>query len=215
MTPFIACLCPTYCRPKLLEKSIQMFLEQDYPEDRRHLCIYDDAPGAIHINGNGWTQFFRIERCPSLPQKFNELVNQFAMDLKPDVFCVWEDDDEYRPWHLSAHAAALERGEFSKPSVVLSDYPGKIVEEPGAGRFHASMAFTRELYQRVGGWPLTKRADFDQQMIALLAREARGVVDPCKIFPPSYVFKWHTGHYHGQHEMRSPDDETWYERCAR
>ena len=216
--PFVSCLCPTYNRPELLARSIEFFRSQDYPLDRRELVIFDDAEfpqDTTHdllFDGHALIRYSAFDvRFPSLPDKYNAMA-RFA---KGDILCVWEDDDEYRPWHISAHVAALEHGTFSKPSRVLSDYgepAGTYHEEGGDGRFHASMAFTRGLLDKIGGWPLTKRADFDQQMIARLA--AAGLaVDPLAHYPsPSYVFRWHTGAYHGQSTMRGPDDETWYDR---
>ena len=211
--PFVSCLCPTYCRPNLLRKSIAMFEAQDYPADRRELVVYDDGPVSSdqppdYVKG---LQYHRInKRFESLPEKFNAIVSWSI----GSVLCVWEDDDEYRPWHISAHVKALEFGSFSKPSRVLSDYgesDGNLHEENGRGRFHASIAFTRELFDKIGGWPITKRADFDQMMISRLM-EVGNITDPCDYFPLSYVFRWHTNHYHGQNTMKSPSDETWYDR---
>jgi hypothetical protein len=89
-----------------------------------------------------------------------------------------------------------------------------VVWEDATGRFHASLAFRREAFDRIGGWPLTKRGDFDQQLIArLTAIEAPG--DPCQLDSPSYIFRWsQTNAYHGQAFMRGPEDEGWYERVA-
>ena len=44
--------------------------------------------------------------------------------------------------------------------------------------------------------------------------EAKGIGDPCDFAPPQYVYAWHTGAAHCQSTMRSPDDETWYDRGA-
>jgi hypothetical protein len=56
------------------------------------------------------------------------------------------------------------------------------------GRSHASLAFLRKLFDRIGGWPLTNRGDFDQQLIArLTAIEAPG--DPCQLDSPSWIFR--------------------------
>jgi hypothetical protein len=54
----------------------------------------------------------------------------------------------------------------------LSNYPGRVVEEPAQGRFHGSIGFRRSLCERIGGWPETLRADFDQQMLARLKEHA-------------------------------------------
>ncbi|MFM7866422.1 MAG: hypothetical protein ACKPHU_19615, partial [Planctomycetaceae bacterium] len=76
----------------------------------------------------------------------------------------------------------------------------------------ASLAVRREIFDRIGGWPLTKRGDFDQQLIARLnAIERPG--DPCQFADPSYIFRWgQTNAYHGQAFMQGPEDEGWYDR---
>jgi hypothetical protein len=53
-----------------------------------------------------------------------------------------------------------------------------------------------------GGWPVTMRGDFDQQLIARLnSRGNEG--DPCEFATPAF---------HGQALVQGPDDENWYER---
>ena len=66
------------------------------------------------------------------------------------------------------------------------------------------LAFTRQGLERAGGWPLTHRGDFDQQIIARL--NAVGVAgDPCQWARPSYDFRWSsTVAYHGQAMMLGP-----------
>jgi hypothetical protein len=81
------------------------------------------------------------------------------------ILMVWKDDDIYLPHHISSHVVAIEGHVWSKPSKVLSDYTGQIQEEDATGRFHASLAFTRQAFEQVDGWPLTLRGDFDQQLI--------------------------------------------------
>jgi hypothetical protein len=204
--PFVSCLCPTYRRPKLLENSIACFMAQDYPADRRELIILDDAGELQNQTGDGWQIISIARRFRSLPEKFNALAGL----AQGETLVVWEDDDIYLPHHISSHVAAMDRYVWSKPSKVLSDYTGQIQEEDATGRFHASLAFTRHAFEEVGGWPLTLRGDFDQQLIARF--NAAGMAsDPCQLAGPSYVFRWSsTGAYHGQALMRGPDDETWY-----
>ena len=113
-----------------------------------------------------------------------------------EVLVLWEDDDIYLPWHIASHVETLANAGFSKPSRVLSLYTGELREEEAAGRFHASIAFTREVFEAVGGRPKTKRGDFDQMFLRLLAGAAR-TVDCCRASPPSYVFRWGSTHaYH-------------------
>ncbi len=208
--PMVSCLCPTYRRPKLLENSITCFLSQDYPADRRELIVLDDAGELENQTGDGWQIISIQRRFRSLPEKFNALAGL----ARGEILVVWEDDDIYLPHHVSSHVTAMAGHLWSKPSKVLSDYTGQIQEEDATGRFHASLAFTRRAFEQVGGWPLTMRADFDQQLIARLG--AVGVAgDPCELGHPAYIFRWgSTGAYHGQALMQGPDDECWYADAA-
>lgn len=217
--PFVSCLCPTFHRPKLLANAFACFLAQDYPAERRELVIMDDgndfAPDFTLTGPNNWRLISEHRRFPSLPEKFNRL----AAHADPDatILLVWEDDDIYLPHHITSHVAALQAtgAGYSKPRQVLSTYPGHVVTEDAAGRFHASIGFTRDLFDRVGGWPLTRRADFDQQFMSILS-SAGPAADPCNHAPPSYCFRYgSTQAYHGQHFMTAPDDELWYDRVPR
>ncbi len=205
--PFVSCLCPTYRRPKLLENSIACFLAQDYPADRRELIVLDDAGELQNQIGEGWHIISISRRFRSLPEKFNALAGL----AQGEILVVWEDDDIYLPHHVSSQVAVMERHLWSKPSKVLSDYTGQIEEEDATGRFHASLAFTRQAFEQVGGWPLTLRGDFDQQLIARLTAMGQPA-DPCSVAEPGYVFRWgSTAAYHGQALMRGPEDEGWYQ----
>ena len=222
--PTIICLCLTYGRPKLLNNAVECFLRQDYPKDLAELLIVDDlgtiklpllgAPEHVICNSRTW-------RFLSLPEKYN-YAWRF---LNADLYVVWEDDDVQLPWCLRAHAAACEHHGWSYPSEVWSDYGGIIHTEQSGGRFHGSLAIRRETLERLGGWPDTKKANFDQQLIANLKRDCEPG-DPLFFSPsrlqhgqpipvgsPAYVFRYSTtGQPHGQNTMQGPDDETWYDR---
>jgi hypothetical protein len=132
-----------------------------------------------------------------------------------DAFAVWDDDDIYLPWHLVAHAEILAEHGWSNPTKVWSTYTGKPEIENAAGRFHGALAVRRDLVQRIGGWPDTPRADFDQRMLWRLADE-EPPGDPTTVAVPSYVFRWgSTRHPHCQGFMKSPDNTTWYHDYAR
>jgi hypothetical protein len=194
----------------LLENSIACFLAQDYPAERREMIILDDAGELQSQTGEGWQIISIARRFRSLPEKFNALAGL----AQGDILVVWEDDDIYLPHHISSHVAAMAGHLWSKPSRVLSDYTGQVEQEDATGRFHASLAVTRQAIEQVGGWPLTLRGDFDQQLIARF-RELGPAGDPCVLTSPSYVFRWgSTGAYHGQALMQSPEDERWYAASA-
>lgn len=208
--PFLSCLCPTYRRPQLLANAVACFLAQDYPADRRELIILDDAGQFEPSSGPGWRLISQTARVRSLPEKYNALAGL----AQGDHLVVWEDDDIYLPWHLTAHASVLAQGEYSKPTRVLSRSSNRGFEEECAdGRFHGSIAFSRGVFESVRGWPLTRRADFDLQFMAQLASLAASG-DPCQSYPPSYIFRWgSTNAYHAQYAMQAASDDTWYQRC--
>lgn len=228
--PTICCLCPTYGRPKLLNNAVECFLRQDYPAEKRVLFIMDDLGTIRHTNILGYHKVAlasTTRRYHSLPEKYNQMWRNMPVDL----YVVWEDDDVQLPWCLKAHAAACEHHGWSYPSEVWSDYGGVLHTEPSGGRFHGSLAIRRETLKRLGGWPNTKAANFDQQFIANLKRDCEPG-DPLLWSPsrpiyvtttsnpanphggsPAYVFRYSTtGQPHGQTLMQGPDDETWYDR---
>ncbi len=172
------------------------------------LPILDDAGELQSQTGEAWQIISIGRRFRSLPEKFNALAGL----ARGEILVVWEDDDIYLPHHISSHVTAIAGHLWSKPSKVLSDYTGEIQEEDATGRFHASLAFSRQAFEQVGGWPLTLRGDFDQQLLARLATTGTPA-DPCSVEPPGYIFRWgSTQAYHGQALMRGPEDEEWYER---
>jgi len=209
--PFVSCLCPTYGRPSLLANALACYLAQDYPADRRELIILDDAGQYFPTTQSNWELISLSRRFRSLPEKYNALAGL----AKGEILVVWEDDDIYLPWHISAHVRALSTGlGYSKPSKVQFYSDERLQTDSASGRFHASIAFRREWLDRVPGWPLTLRGDFDQQLMARLAQLAP-VADPLETHPPSYVFRWEsTGDYHGSAFMASSDDEEWYGLAA-
>jgi len=201
----------------LLANSVALWMMQDYPLEDRRLIILDDDPTFHRHGAAGWQLYPIAPRLPSISHKYNMLLDR-AFDGQTDVIMVWEDDDIYLPGYVSAHVAALENAEYSKAEHVLSDYKkGQIIVEPARGRFHSSMAFRSELIDRVGGWPDTRRADFDQQLMSLLEENSAQTESPWDDSHPEsipFIYRWHSGAAHCQSTMKSPDDETWYDRAA-
>lgn len=167
------------------------------------------------------------DRFASLPDKYNYMLEQerviaiheHAQENHWDAVAVWDDDDIYLPWHLSAAAAALAGGAKSaKPAVIWSLYRPAGArgdgpwQEPGAGRFHCSLVISAERLRQIGGWIRTKRADFDQQQIRACAPAA----DMLPHSPgglPSFCYRWgSTGVQHCSALMRSPANTDWYDR---
>lgn len=216
----LACLCPTFRRPLCLANALACYLAQDYPAELRELIILDDAGQYDTQAGPGWRLVASQPRFDSLPQKYNALA---ALAPDADAYVVWEDDDVFLPWHLSAHAAALAAADWSRPSRVRSTYGQNrrgTIEESGLGRFHGGWAFRAAHFRRIGGYRETTALSFDQQHGQRLS-DAGTVGDPCDHAPPSYVFRWGNPYYHGQahgddfwNVCGRAGDPTWIGRLA-
>ena len=107
--------------------------------------ILDDAGELQNDACGGWQIISIPRRFRSLPEKFNAIAGL----AKGDILVVWEDDDIWLPHHISTHVRAMEGRLWSKPSFVLSSYTGRLEQEDATGRFHASLAFRREIFDRI------------------------------------------------------------------
>lgn len=214
----VHCLMPTYGRTRaLLENALACFVAQRYPRHKLRLTVCDDEGflDPMERNADGWAIVSRAERFPDLGSKYNAMV---AADHGwADAFAVWDDDDLYLPDHVANHVAAVRSrqreglGLWSQPSSVWSTYTGAPALEGSAGRFHGSLFVCRP----AASWIATRRADFDQQFLAALARDFGSPARPDDHKAPTYVFRWaDTGSTHCQGLMRSPSDETWWESYA-
>jgi hypothetical protein len=205
--PFVVCLCPTYRRPDLLENAIACFERQDYPADRRLLLAEDDSGELPELTqGDNWSILSHARRYGSLCEKYNAMALQPVDAEECDILMVWEDDDVYLPGHISKHVEAYMRSgsigkpAWCKPPYAWTTHPHEYTNLPyteqTAGRFHASISLTRQMFDAVGGWPNTKELNFDQQFMAAMDK----IAPPLQTTHPwTYVFRWaDTGAYHGQ-----------------
>lgn len=231
----IVCLMPTFGRrPELIAAAIAMFERQTH--DARRLLVLDDLGNVRPQSGDRWEIHTTAARYPSLPAKYTRLLDLAGDDW--DALAVWDDDDVYLPWHLAAHAEQLQRFAWSHPATVYGLHDGVPVKEPAAGRFHGALAIRRDALTAVGNWETvlrlqgldTRRADFDQRMLAALARHRPGG-DPCRSLAsrcsscragdaiqcdqcrdgwPAYVYGWGRTR-HCSAFMASPENTDWYE----
>lgn len=214
--PYISCICPAYKRPEFTANLVACYLAQDYPKDRCELIIIDDGGNFYSQKRNHegeekeWQIISEKKRYATLPDKFNAII-KFAFRIRhgdlfvendDHVLCIMEDDDVYLPHHLKSIANVHQRGalQFFTLPQVFSTYnqpKGSIQLEGASGRFHAHWAFTKLLYQKVGGYPKTDKLIFDQQMGTKLRDEAAETSYKLENLPPSYIYRWGNPYYHG------------------
>jgi hypothetical protein len=184
----MACLCVTYLRPKRVAEAIACFERQDYPEALRELVVLDDAGQYAQLAGKRWQVVSTPRRFRTLGEKRNAAAALAAPDT--DAYVIWDDDDIYLPWHVSAVARALTKSPWSVPTKIYRDMFGRLELNDNDYRYyHSAWGFTRELYQRAGGYPFAQRGE-DQMFRERLEAAGATPADSSADGEPSYVMRW-------------------------
>jgi glycosyltransferase involved in cell wall biosynthesis len=188
----LAAVCVTYKRPTQLARLIACFLAQDYPD--RELVILDDAGQYDNQQGDRWRLVSVPERFASLGEKRNAAVEMVSEDT--DAIAVWDDDDTYLPWALSACAAALERAPWVRPSQILLAKLGflhrhQTYAPPGNRKlFHAAWAIDLPTLLNVGGYHQIGSGE-DQNLMGRMTLAKIPDCDPLELgFDPYCVVWW-------------------------
>jgi len=191
----LVCLCCTYLRPQQLANMIRDFELFDY--SNKQLLIYDDVGQyPSEPSGDNWAIISEKNKHPTLGEKRNALASMAPSDA--DGFVVMDDDDGYCSWTLQAHADALQRGDVSNPSHILSEHrrDRSILLERGKGIFHGAWAYTPEAFKKAGGYS-AKDTGEDRDLMKGFRRAGCEIANSCENFPPYYIYRWaHTGSYH-------------------
>jgi hypothetical protein len=209
----IAVCCCTYHRPKQLGHLIHCFEAQDYPH--REMVILDDAGQYGNQTGDRWRLVSVARRFPSLADKRNAVAGLVSPET--EVFAIWDDDDLYLPWALSAHAAALAEAEWSRPSLVLHPLEDRhgwtFRQHQTGGLYHGGWAYTRRAFAAVGGYPAGYSGPEDRELMLRLERAGVSQADPIVLgFRPAYVYCWGQGsgyHISGMLSGRDRGEAAW------
>jgi glycosyltransferase involved in cell wall biosynthesis len=188
----LAAICCTYKRPAPLATAVESFLRQDYPAGLRELVVLDDAGQYASREGDGW----RLVSVPARFRTLGEKRNASAALASPDVdaFCVWDDDDVYLPWHMSAAAAALAGADYTIPTAVYVDKRTRLERKANQSMFHGAWAFRGGAFGQVGGYPFMQSGQ-DQGLLRRFEAAGLRRADPIRFDPrPSYVYRWYTAH---------------------
>ncbi len=195
----IAAVTVTYKRPSQLGRMLACFLAQDYPN--RELVILDDAGQYESRQGECWRLVSVPRRYPTLGAKRNAAAALISPDV--DALAVWDDDDCYLPWALSASVAALKRAGWSRPGIVLHASPdgsGRLIQhrtwasDPAGKLYHAAWAFRRETFRQIGGYSHALNSGEDQELMRRLVRAETAEADPCQLgYAPFLVCSWGQG----------------------
>ncbi len=185
----IAAVCCTYKRPKQLGQMIRCFERQDY--DDRELVILDDAGQYAPACGDRWRLVSTPHRFACLGDKRNAAARLISHDAK--YIAVWDDDDLYLSWALSATVAALERAPLSRPSIVLHpDAQGRLHQHETGGLFHSGWGYRPKTLWIVGGYPAQNNGE-DQSLLTRFVEYRVATCDPIALgFKPFLIYPWET-----------------------
>lgn len=189
----ISAICCTYLRPRELETAVESYLRQDYPAELRELIVLDDA-GQYDRETLAGVPGVKLITTPHRFRTLGEKRNASAALAAADsaAYCVWDDDDVYLPWHMSAAAAALAEADYTIPKAIYVEKQGRLARKPNQYLFHGGWAFRREVFERVQGYPWMQSGQ-DQGLLRRFKAAKLRRADPLIFDPrPSYVYRWFT-----------------------
>jgi len=222
----ITAVCCTFNRPQFLPYALWMFQQQDYPN--KELLILDDAGQYDDQQGENWRLVSRKERFRSLGAKRNAAIALTSHDT--DAIAIWDDDDLYYPWALSAHARAFERSVWSRPKLIWDTslewrMPAILAEAVAIKQgdwiqaYHGSWAYKKkEFLDLEGGYDERFAGDRDTNWVRAMTDKHGLSADPLSDgTKPFYVYcYWHppfrfcdTPHANKVHELSQGDKDRW------
>ncbi len=175
----ISCIMPTRGRADLVERAIDCFRAQDYPD--RELIIVHDLDGDLPPGIAGDDIRILRARENSIGGKRNQAVEA----ARGDIIAQWDDDDWYGPARLSVQAAPILDG--SAEVTALNDIlffdaaTGACWEADPAlfARMFAenvaggTLMFRKHDWERSGGYPSSSMREDSHFLAALMHGGAR------------------------------------------
>ena len=120
--PLVTCICITNNRPKLIEKSITYFLQQDY-SNKELLISY---PSTDQVTTSIIDQFLVYNDISILeverPSEMNlgDARNDAVARANGEYICTWDDDDWYHPNRVSSQLLWLQQAGKSYKASALN-----------------------------------------------------------------------------------------------
>ena len=214
----VSCICPTYDRAAvnqlLLDEAVHSFLVQSYPD--RELIIINDCPGQTIVFDHP------LVRVVNVPARFKTLGDKYNAAIRMsrgDAICCWEDDDISLPDRILKCVESLAGYDYFNPlGYWLLDGGGLHHTHP-IGYAHSCSIFTREAFERVGGYPETSGPQ-DAILDGLLRRHCR--VSPRTLTRDfrewQYIYRWGISHFHlsshGDGSQQAYDDYSRREKAS-
>jgi len=201
--PLVTCLCNTRNRAHLLNRTVDRFKWQTYPE-KELLIIYeedDTATDAFAAQLNEpHVRFLKMPVTPKLT--LGALRNAGIADSRGDLVCIWDDDDWYHPRRIEvqvSHLLASHKAACIMAYILLYDAHNVQAYLGHMRLWEGSMICQRDVLKDDLYYGDMNKQE-DQFLVDRL--KANNMVYPL-IMPQLYVYvihgnnTWHSAHFSG------------------
>jgi glycosyltransferase involved in cell wall biosynthesis len=189
--PFISAKTITYGRVSTLEESIESFLKQDYPLDKRELIIVNDYPLQTLIFDHPQVKIVNLSKTfDTIGEKEN-----YATELcQGDIICQWDDDDVALPNHLQNVAKYM-----TEEVNILHWETGVLCHSTGIENVgwigNSGIVFRKSAWKAIGGHPL-ENAGYDMTFIERLHIHGGRLFAKLPKEEASWFYMWGGRGYH-------------------
>jgi glycosyltransferase involved in cell wall biosynthesis len=189
--PFISAKTITYGRVSTLEESIESFLKQDYPLDKRELIIVNDYPLQTLIFDHPQIKIVNLSKTfDTIGEKEN-----YATELcQGDIICQWDDDDVALPNHLQNVAKYM-----TEEVNILHWETGVLCHSTGIENVgwigNSGIVFRKSAWKAIGGHPL-ENAGYDMTFIERLHIHGGRLFAKLPKEEASWFYMWGGRGYH-------------------
>jgi glycosyltransferase involved in cell wall biosynthesis len=117
--PLISCLCITKNKPQHLNRAIDCFLHQTYPNKELIIVFEDNDPATAEMMHKNEHENIRYFEVPFVPKLTMGRLRNFSIEkANGEYFCQWDDDDWYHISRLELQFNAVKKSH--KPSSFLA-----------------------------------------------------------------------------------------------
>lgn len=190
--PPVSVYTSTFGRVHCLNELVQSFLQQDYKGKKELVILNDYADQELIYNHPEVVIINSKDRIKPLGLKFHKNIEYCSHDI---LVCM-EDDDIYLPHHISYAVENMRNGIFHSNIAWCKNQNRKL--HKAGNYFHATHVFTRELYNKVGGYP--NAIDNCTVDVTIMSKFTQALGSYSQSPPPdkwSYIYVWGNGSYHG------------------
>lgn len=188
--PKISCYCATYGRPHVLEEALESFLRQDYIGDKELVILNDFSKNTLSFDHPQVKIVNVKDHIVPLGKKFNDTVALCT----GEVLLPWEDDDIYLPNRISYTVNNMKK-EFFHTDFAYIEIDNKL--KVSGNYFHCNMAFSKKLWDKVGGYSEIDNCTLDVDLMYRLKKESGFTKHDHNFKDIFYIYRWGTsGSYH-------------------